>query len=189
MKQNFPLYETLMDIIRGRRSVRKYKREEVSEELLQKVLEASRLAPSWANTQCWRFIVVKDQKMKEEIAEASGYKNPAYNAIKEAPLLIVVVAKKGVSGYYKGQPVTTKGEWWYMFDVALAVDHLTLAAHALGLGTVHVGLLDHERVEKLLNVKEDYTVVEVLPLGYPLEIPKAPPRKSLEEIVYYEKMG
>ena len=76
-----------------------------------------------------------------------------------------------------------------MFDVALALHNLSLAAHSLGLGTVHVGAFDSKKAAELLGVPEGVSVVELMPLGYPLEIPGAPPRKELKDFVYSEKYG
>jgi nitroreductase len=95
----------------------------------------------------------------------------------------VACAELGRSGYYKGEQATDKGDW-FMFDVALAMQNLTLAAHAIGLGTVHVGLFEAKEVAKVLDVPANVAVVEMTPLGYPDEEPAAPGRKELAEIVF-----
>ncbi|MCK4698216.1 MAG: nitroreductase family protein, partial [Dehalococcoidia bacterium] len=102
--------------------------------------------------------------------------------------LIVACAELGRSGFKKGEAATDKGDW-FMFDVALATQNLTLAAHELGLGTVHVGLIDAEKIEEILQVPEGVRVVELIPLGYPAEQPEGPGRKELSEIVFHEKYG
>jgi nitroreductase len=76
-----------------------------------------------------------------------------------------------------------------MFDVALAMQNMVLAAHAMGLGTVHVGLFDAAQVAQLLNVPDEFAVVEMTPLGYPAAEGKPPQRKELAEIVFYESWG
>ncbi|MEM2266254.1 MAG: nitroreductase family protein, partial [Candidatus Hadarchaeales archaeon] len=114
--------------------------------------------------------------------------NPAREAVRTAPVVLVACGRTGVSGFYKGKPVTDKGDF-YLFDVALALQNLCLAAHALGLGTVHVGYFDSVAVERLLGVPEGVRVVELVPIGYPAEEPKAPRRKELSEFVYWEKYG
>ena len=182
-----------MQALKERRSVRKYKPDPVSDEALNTVLDAARWAPSWANTQCGRFVVVRDPETKVRLAGALRWMvpdrdNPALAAIKDAPIIIVACAQLGRSGYYKGDQLTDKGDW-FMFDVALAMQNLALAAHAIGLGTVHVGLFDAKEVAKLLNVPEDVAVAEMTPLGYPDEQPSAPRRKELTEIVFQEKYG
>lgn len=178
----------IFEAIHERRSVRKYKEKDVEEEKVEKVLDAARWAPSWANTQCWRFVLVKDQEIKDELVDALSKNNPATASIKTAPVVIVGCAKKEVSGYKKGEPVTEKGDW-YMFDCGLAMQNLMLAAKALGLGTVQVGFFESEKVKKILDLPQEITPVTMTPLGYPEKEPKAPPRKDLNEIVFGNKYG
>jgi len=116
-------------------------------------------------------------------------RNPATDAVKTAPVVIVACAEIGKSGYYKGVPTTDKGDYWYMFDVGLALQNLTLAACELGLGTVHVGNLDAQKAAQVMEVPKGIVVVELIPLGYPDEQPDARPRKDLAGMVFYEKYG
>ena len=176
----------LMEAILKRRSIRKYKSDPIPDSLLQQVLEAARWAPSWANTQCSRFIIVKDQEVKEKLRDTLTPTNPARGAMIQAPVVIVACGELKRAGYKKGEAVTDKGDW-FMFDVALALANLTLTAHSLGLGTVHVGAFDAQKAAELLNVSDDIAVVELIPLGYPDQEPTAPPRKELSEFVFYEK--
>jgi len=184
----------LMQAILDRRSIRKFKPDPVSDEDLSKILEAARWAPSWKNSQCWRFIIVKDIEIKDKLAAtltAASPTNIACESIRQAPVLIVSCAELKQSGYSARQPdipATNKGEW-YMYDVALAMEHLVLAAHSLGLGTVHIGLFDSPQADAILEVPEGYCVVSMTPLGHPDESPAARPRKSIDEFVYYEKFG
>jgi len=184
----------ILEAIKSRRSVRKYKPDPVDDQALEMVLDAARLAPSWANTQCWRFIIIRDSNIKNRIADSIAanpdtVSNPATSAIRTAPVVIVAVAQKNVSGCFHGKTSTDKGESWLMFDVALAMQNMTLAATAIGLGTVHVGLFDAREVEQILEIPEDYCVVEMTPLGYPEYQPGPRPRKELSEIVFKEKFG
>ncbi len=176
----------LMDAIKGRRSIRKYKPDLVPEEALPTVMEAVRWAPSWANTQCWEVIVVKDPKVKSELSTALPKGNPALSSMTEAPLVLVLCGKKGISGYYKGQPVTEKGDW-LMFDTGLAMENLCLAARTLGLGTVVIGMFDHRKAAEILGVPQNVEVVAMTPLGYPASEGPAPRRKEIAEFVHYEK--
>jgi nitroreductase len=176
----------LMDAIKGRRSIRKYKSDPVSEETLHTLMEAVRWAPSWANTQCWEVIVLKDPKVKSEIATVLTKTNPALSSMTDAPLVLVLCGKKGISGYYKGQSATVKGDW-LMFDTGLAMQNLCLAAHALGLGTVVVGLFDHKKAEEILGLPQSVEVVAMTPLGYPTTVGNIPKRKELSEFVFYDK--
>ncbi len=177
----------VLEAIRTRRSIRKYKPDPVDDKTLETVLEAARLAPSWANTQCWRFVVVRDSNIKEQLA-GTLIENPATDAIRNAPIVIVACAELGKAGLYHGQYSTDKGDW-FMFDVALAMQNLVLAAHSLGLGTVHVGRFDAKRAASVLGVPEGFCVVEMTPLGYPAQEVNPRPRRELAEIVFYDKYG
>ena len=178
----------IMQAIKTRRSIRRYKSTPVKEEDIKAVLEAARLAPSWANTQCWRFVVVRDAETKARLADTLPPGNRAREAIREAPVLVAACAELGKAGYYKGNAVTNKGDW-FMFDTALAMEHLVLAAHSLGLGTVHVGYFDANEAAAILGLPEGIAMVEMTPLGYPDEEPEARPRKELSELVFYERYG
>jgi nitroreductase len=188
----------IFEAIRNRRSIRRYKADPVSDKAVQEVLEAAHWAPSWGNTQCWRFIVIRDPKTKSQVAdtlykvkvEDTWVDNAAADSIEQAPVLIVVCAEKGKAGCSNdGEPLTDKGEYWYMFDVALAMENLTLASYALGLGTVIVGGFDTRKVAQILNVPTDYTVVTMTPLGIPDHKGQVSPRKQLSEVLIKEKIG
>lgn len=178
----------VMKAIKERRSIRKYKPDLVSDSDLTEVLEAARWAPSWANTQCWEFIVVKNPDTKRKLAETLPPGNPAFSSFTDAPVVIVACAQLEKAGYYKGKAGTDKGDW-FMFDVALAMQNLTLAAHSKGLGTVHVGFFDAQAVAQLLEIPEGTVVVEMTPLGHPAREVKVTPRKELHEFISYEKFG
>jgi len=177
------IYEAIM----SRRSIRKYKTTPVDDETLERILEAARWAPSWANTQCWRFIVVRDADTKNKLAATLPETNPSYDAVKEAPVVIVACAELGRVGYIKGKLASDKGESWYMFDVALAMQNLVLAANSLGLGTVYIGWFDAEKVASILEVPPGSCVVTMTPLGYPDQKPSPTSRKELPRIISYEK--
>jgi nitroreductase len=181
----------LMEAIKARRSIRKYKTAPVDDKTLEAVLEAARWAPSWKNSQCWRFVVVRDSDIKNKLADTAigvlSGPNGGAEAMRDAPVAIVACAELGKSGYSRGEPATDKGDW-YMFDVALAMQNLVLAAHALGLGTVHIGAFDAKKAAAVIGVPEGFCVVEMTPLGYPDE-DRTSVRKELSEIVYYDKYG
>jgi nitroreductase len=178
----------IQQAISERRSIRHYTSEMPSRDLVHQVLEAARKAPSWANTQCSEFIVIADASLKEQLAGTLPEKNPARQAMLQAPLIIAACARSGVSGYFKGQPVTDKGDW-LMFDTALALQNLTLCAHALGLGTVHVGFFDSIKAGEILQIPSGVTVVELLPLGFPADAGIPTPRKPLTDFVFYDRHG
>lgn len=176
----------LMDAIKRRRSIRKYKPDPVPEEALRIILEAVRWSPSWANTQCWEVILVEDPRMKSGLADTLIATNPARSSMTEAPMVVVLCGKKGVSGFKKGEATTVKGDW-LMFDTGIAMQSLCLAAHGLGLGTVVVGLFDHKKAEEILGVPPDREVVAITPLGYPAAESATPKRKEISEFVFREK--
>lgn len=176
----------LMEAIKGRRSIRKYKPDPVPDDILQKLFEAVRWAPSWANTQCWELIVLRDPNIKSELGNTLNVTNPARSSMREAPLVIVLCGKKGVSGFKKGEPVTVKGDW-LMFDTGIAMQSLCLASHALGLGTVVVGQFDHRKAEEILGIPQNVEVVAMTPLGYPAAEGSTRKRKEFSEFVFYER--
>ncbi len=184
----------VLEAIKSRRSIRQYEATPVDDKTLEIVLQAARWAPSWANTQCWRFIVVRDSTLKDKLAgilkvgRPDG-KNAATEGVRNAPVVIVACAEKGKSGFYHGEPSTDKGDYWYMYDVGLAMENLVLAAHSSGLGTVHVGLFDAREAANILGVPEGFCVVAITPLGFPAHEGNPPRRKELYEIIFYDKYG
>jgi nitroreductase len=176
----------LMEAIKERRSIRKYKPDPIPEDALQKIMEAVRWSPSWANTQCWEVIIVKEPKVKSELASTLIKTNPALSSMIDAPIVLVLCGKKGISGFKKGEAATVKGDW-LMFDTGIAMQTLCLTAHSLGLGTVVVGLFDHKKVEEILGVPQNAEVVAITPLGYPAAEGTTPKRKDFSEFVFYEK--
>jgi nitroreductase len=178
----------VLEAIKGRRSIRKYKPDPIPEEVFRALMEAVRWSPSWANTQCWEVIVLKDPSVRSELATALPKGNPALPSMTDAPLILVLCAKKGISGSYKGQVVTAKGDW-LMFDTGIAMQSLCLAAYSLGLGTVVVGMFDHKKAEEILKVPQDVEVVAMTPLGYPAAGGSTPKRKDISEFVFSDRYG
>lgn len=176
------------ECIKSRRSIRRFTEQSISDETLTELLEAIRWSPSWANTQCWEMVVVKDQATKEKLADLLHPNNPATKGVLGAPVVFVACGKKGVAGYKKGETQTNKGDW-YMFDLGIACQNLCLAAHDLGLGTVHVGSIEHQKIDELLGLPEGVESVEVIPVGYPVKEGSAPPRKELNEFIFIDKYG
>lgn len=163
-----------MQAIQARRSIRAFLDRPVEEEKLLAVLQAGRLAPSARNMQDWRFIVVRDAATRSLLAGAARDQQ----FVGQAP---VVIAACGTSDL-----VMTCGQPAYPIDVAIAVDHMTLAAASLDLGTCWIGAFYEDRVKEILGVPQEIRVVALLPLGYPAEGPKPRPRKSMDEIVAWE---
>lgn len=181
----------LFEAIRTRRSVRRFADRPVEEEKLTAILDATRQAPSWANLQCWRFVVVRDQAARKKLSElsyvesffaSSGYKsNPSAKGIAQAPVVIVACADPSQSGEIWNQA-------YYMTDLGIAAQNLMLASRALGLGTVFVGIFNEEEVRNLLQIPSALRVVGLFPVGYPFEEKAGgPARKPLSEIVFYDR--
>jgi nitroreductase len=182
-----------------RRSIRQYKEDAVKDEDIKAILEAGRWAPSWANTQCARFVVVRDADTRKRVAESLMsiklpdriVENPGAKAIRTTPVTIAVCAAMKTAGLKPGgddgsmEYITDKGDW-FMFDTALAVQNMSLEAFARGLGTVIIGAFDANRAEKALGVPDGYRVVVLMPVGVPAKEPVAPPRKQLSEIVFHD---
>jgi len=169
--------EIKMDVfeaIQKRRSVRKYLDKEVPMELILKVLEAGRLAPSAHNSQPWHYIIVTDPEKRKKIAESGKWAG----FLKNTPVVIVGC----------GNPEASPN--WYVVDVAISMQNMVLEATELGLGTCWVGSFDEKVVKDLLEIPEKYKVVALLALGYPADgidltsklLHAVKPRKRLEEI-------
>ncbi len=121
----------LTEAINRRRSIRRFTGHYVTNRELKDIMEAARQAPSWGNTQCWEFIIVRDTEIIRQITETYPEKNPARAGSLEVSALIIGCANVGAAGYKKGYPVT-KFHGWFMFDLGLAVQNLCLKAHELG---------------------------------------------------------
>lgn len=177
----------ILGIIKVRRSIRRFKSDPVPLEALIKLLEAARWAPSWSNTQCWRFIVVTDLELKRRMAEVLASNRGAL-AAGQAPIIIVTCAETGRAGYMQGQKVTDKDEW-YMFDVASALENLLLTACSLGLGTLHIGNFDPKKIEEMLDVPDGFRVVVMTLVGYSDEEPEPPARREIAEITFRDRFS
>ncbi|HDJ51225.1 MAG TPA: nitroreductase family protein [Thermoprotei archaeon] len=171
--------EDLLEIIKSRRSIRRYKSLPVEEEKLRLILEAARWAPSAGNLQPWHFLIVRDKRLREMLAEA------AYGQtwMVEAPVYIVVLADPERSSYRYGD----RGRALYCIqDTALAIQNIMLMAHALGLGTCFVGAFDERSVSKILCIPKGLRPVAIITIGYPAESPEPRPRRPLDDIVSRE---
>jgi len=168
----------LYDAIKIRRSIRKYKQKKVPMDVIKRVLDAARLAPSWANMQGVRYIVVTDKEQVEKVIDATSQKGK----FASAPMFIVAISDAKWSG--------NNGDMaYYMLDVGIALEHLVLAATAEGLGTCWIGFFDEERLKEVLAIKKSNRVVALTPLGYPDEAPAARSRKALSEIAFVDTFG
>lgn len=175
----------LYDVVRARRSVRKFTPDPVDEGVLDRLLEAAQWAPSWAHSQCCEVVVVSNPEGKAALQASLPPTNPAFRAMVDAPLVVAFCAKTGKSGFYKGQAATVRGDWM-MFDVGLAMQNFMLAAHAEGLATVCVGLFDAAAAGRAVGVPEGIEVISLTPLGHPAAESKIPPRKERGDFAHRE---
>ena len=166
---------TLLDIIRKRYSCRAYKQIPVEQEKLDQIFEAARLAPSAKNLQDWRFVVVTDEKIKQELAQATNRPD----AFEKAGAIIAACSN---SDYIMrcGQPVAP-------IDISIALEHIALQAAELGLGTCWIGSFDTEKVRTVLAIPDDIQIIELMTLGYTDDKPKEPVREPVENIVCFDK--
>lgn len=162
------------EVVQKRRSVRTYKELPVPDDVLMRILEAARLAPSANNRQPWKFIVVRDRELRERLAKAACYQN----FVGEAPVVIAAVSTEPTYVMTNGVPA-------YAVDLAIATEHIALAATNEGLGTCWIGAYDQEEVKRILDVPEDRKVVALLTLGYPRGKPGPTWRKPIHEIVEF----
>ena len=168
----------VIEAIKARRSVRSYQERAVEPQKLDQILEAARLAPSASNQQDWKFIVIQDAGTRQALVKACH--DQAF--IAQAPVVIAACSTNPDRVMASGQSAAA-------VDLAIAVDHMTLAAVELGLGTCWIGAFDAPAVAKLLDVPADAVVVHVLPLGYPAKTSSARPRKAASEVVCQEKFS
>jgi nitroreductase len=171
--------ENFFQLVKRRRSIRRYKEFDIPPQDISAMLEAARLAPSAENSQPWRFIVVRDQIMKEIIAEAaSGQK-----FITKANAIIMILGERRASCC----PNTTS---WHVMDTMIAAEHLVLAATALGYGTCWVAMYEtrpHRAIDilkKTLGIPEDSEIIALVTVGLPDESPSARPRNELQDISF-----
>lgn len=160
-----------------RKSVRSYQDRDVPDDLLLKILDAARHAPSASNRQEWRFVVVRDEMTRERLSMAS------YNQhfISQAPIILVCCAQTD-------NHVMRGGQLCYPIDVAITVDHITLCAAAEGLGTCWIGAFREQEVKDILGIPRNIRVVALLPLGYPSDPSKAAKRRlGMDNIVKYDR--
>jgi len=162
--------------ISQRSSVRAYKTTEVEEDKLKRVLEAARLSPSASNRQEWKFVVIRNKDARKKLAKAAF----GQSFIEEAPVVIVACGTESKAMLGCGQPTHT-------VDVSIACAYMILQAHELGLGTCWIGAFREDETKKILSIPEHVRVVAMTPLGYPNQLPSKKLRKSLDQIVCYEK--
>jgi nitroreductase len=167
---------TFLELAAKRVSHRSYQPAPVEPRLLDQILDAGRLAPSAANRQPWHFIVVRDPAMR--LALGKGYSRDWFC---QAPVIIVVCVDSRTA-WVRGD-----GKNYKDVDGALAMDHMTLCAADLGLGTCWIGAFDAEQVKAILKIPPEIEPLAMTPLGYPADAGNPKKRKALSEIVHYDR--
>jgi len=166
----------VLSAIQGRRSIRQYSSQPIEDIKLNKVLEAARLSPSASNRQSWKFVIVKDNETRANLAEAAG----GQLFVGQAPVILVACGTDPDS-------IMMCGQHRYTVDLSIATAYMILEAYEQGLGTCWLGSFDEKRVKEILGIPEGIRVVAMTPLGYPTDSPAERPRKNLDEIVCYER--
>ena len=166
------------EVIIKRRSHRKFKEDIVDDEILERIIEAARLAPTWSNMQGTRYIVVKNKTQIKEIADAGNQK-----WIGNVPMLIVLCIAPNKSGK------NINGLEYFTVDASICMEHIVLAATNEGLGTCWVGLFNEDKIKEVLSIPEKVRVIALTPLGYSKYTPREQIRKPIEQICFSEKWG
>jgi len=169
----------VFEAIEKRRSVRAYTSEEVSEEDVERLIEAARWAPSAGNIQPWEFVIVRNAETKRRLSDAALHQT----FIEKAPVVIVVCADVARSSWGYGSRGTNL---YCLQDTAAATENMLLAAQALGLATCWVGAFHEDEVAKAINTPTNVRPVAIVPVGHPAEKPGAPRKRPMREIVHYE---
>jgi nitroreductase len=163
-----------LSVVKGRRSIRVFEDREVAEDLIKDAVEIARWAPSGANRQPFRFVIVREEEKKRRLCDAAKAKFFQINRhIYEAPVVIVVCSHRKASS-------------WHIYDTSCATMLLLLALEYLGLSGCWVGLFDEEKVKEILDVPEGWDVIALVPVGYSKERPAPPPRIDPENLIFWE---
>ncbi|HHE65411.1 MAG TPA: nitroreductase [Bacteroidetes bacterium] len=156
------------EVIISRKSVRSFQDKEISEEILNTMMEAARLSPSFQNRQCWRFVVVRDKNIIKDLALRSGMVSKVNFFIKDAPVVIVACADPAKSG-------TINNQDYYLVDTSIAFQQMMLAAWNHGVGSCWLAAFNERYVREILEIPQNIRIVALSPFGYPKE------KKSLYE--------
>lgn len=153
------------DLVKQRRSVRDFITRPVEREKIMMCLEAARLAPSACNSQPWKFIVVDDLNVKQELCDAAFSGLYTINSFcRKAPVIVVIVSEK--SNFMERIGGMFRGTQYYLIDIGIAGEHLVLQAEDLGLSTCWVGWFDEKAIKKVLNIPSDRKVDILIAMGY-----------------------
>ncbi len=166
----------LKEALLQRRSVRAYLDEPLTEKQIEELVEAARWAPTGANLQPWKFIIVQDKGVKKEIGKYARFYFIKSHHVSEAPVLIVCLAD-------------TKKSSFALIDVAMAAQNIMLRAIDLGLGSCFVGAFDERKIKEVLKIPANFKVVGLITVGKMAEKPTTPPRLEFKEITFFDRFG
>lgn len=170
------------EVINNRRSIRKYKEQNISNDTIKTLIESAQKAPSWKNSQVSRFYAVNTPEKLNEFFEFLPWFNQ--NSTKNAGAYIVSTVVNGVSGFNAdGSYSTNLKEGYQYFDNGLQVENLCLTAHNLGLGTLIMGLFDEDKIREFFKIPKNEIIVSVISIGLPATNPTMPPRNNIDEIL------
>ncbi len=174
-----------MGLVKGRRSVRRFRNEPVARDLIEKCVEAARFAPSAENLQPWRFLVFDEPQLKNALAGAafSGIYRVT-NWASKAPVLVVVLAERKLATQIGS---FLQGSQWWLLDVGIAGEHFVLQAQELGLGTCWIGWFNAKAVRRFLRLPRKFQVCYMLAVGWADQHPPPRPRKALSDILFYNR--
>lgn len=199
----------LLDVMKARRSIRKFKVDPVSDENITQLIEAARLAPSGSNLQPTRFVVVKSKEAREKLSEAtplpfvtkapvviaccvdseslSGLQN-RYAELKEAGAFVDTPLDNPDSDSYttRRQMDQATAEAYMRLNAAIAIEHITLRAVDLGLGTCWIMMFDQAKARQALGINENFSIVALIPVGYPDQNPAPRPRLDMQKLILKE---
>ncbi len=177
---------TAKECIKGRRSIRTFKPDAVSPELIRELVETASFSPSWKNTQITRYVAVTGDTKAKIAAECTDSWPKNADIINNAPLLIVECFVKDRSGYERdGSYSTEREDRWQMYDAGISAANFCNAAYEAGLGSVILGIFDFKKAGEILALPENIEAMALIPVGYPVEIPPAPKRKSVDELLTF----
>jgi len=174
-------------MIKERRSVRKFKNEKVDRETMKEIISISRWAPSWANYQIARYTLVDDEATIKKLA-TDGVKGFVYNVntLKNAQGVAVLSFVKGKSGKLDSDDyATSKANVWEVFDAGIACQTFCLAAHAKGVGTCIMGVIDDDSISEIVGLPEEEIVAALIVYGYEDGHPVPTPRKDVDDIMRF----
>lgn len=174
-------------MIKERRSIRKFKNEKVDREIMKEIVSISKWAPSWVNYQVARYTLVDNEETIKQLA-TEGVNGFVYNmdTLKTAKGVAVLSFIKGKSGKLdENEYATSKSDAWEVFDAGIACQTFCLAAHAKGVGTCIMGVINDESISKIVDLPEDETVAALIVYGYEDGHPAPTPRKDTDEIVRF----